>query len=414
EEVAQFMSQDFDLKNGPLARCLLIKEHDNRYLWLTVLHHLITDGQSANQFLHDVMTHYVHKTQPAHTKSYQEYIHWQRDHYFHRQVPELLDEWQIKLTDTPVDVPITQDTGLAQAALVINQTIPIEVLSKTQTILASNAVTTSNYLLMTLSQMLMTTFNRRKQGIVMFYSGRESGEFTDVFGDLSNDVVICLEQENNSPIAVLKELQQQIMTLTEQQYFRIQLLKDCQLLPEISFDYQNIDKIVYADEHFSAVQTSFHNVQPFLWGTEPRVLSFKALESEGSLCLSLKYRSDKITEACAQKLLADWVTLITEPLVITPQSKEHKAVIAEDKASVLQQNLWSLLSNTKEHGPYTIPQIKILAPNCDVDLLEQALNQCIATHAALRTQFVIHNERLNYVIKEHAQCTIRVIETDNL
>lgn len=415
EEVARFMSQDFDLKNGPLARCLLIKECDNSYLWLTVLHHLITDGQSANQFLHNVMTHYaMQKTKPDKTKSYQEYIHWQRDHYFHKQVPELLNEWQIKLKDTPVDVPITQDTGLAQKALVINHTLPIELLSKTQTILASNAITTGNHLLMSLSQMLMKAFNRSKQGIVMFYSGRESGEFTDVFGDLSNDVVICLEQDNNSPIEVLKELQQQIMALTEQQYFRIQLLKDCQLLPEISFDYQNIDKIVYVDEHFSAAQTSFHNVQPFLWGTDPRVLSFKALESEGALHLSLKYRSDKITEEQAQTLLADWAACITAPLMITPQPQKHKALIAQDKASVLQQNLWSLLSNTKEHSPYTIPQIKILAPNSDVDLLEQALNQCIATHAALRTQFVIHNERLNYVIKERAQCTIRVIETEDL
>ncbi len=414
DEVNLFFRKPFNLKKGPLARCLLIKEKENEYLWLTVLHHLIADGLSANQFLHEVVTHYANGTQPVLAKSYQEYIIWQRENHVHNQVPLLSDRWQPLLSTIPVDAPLACDTGLPREAVVINCVISMDLIEKNKKLLGENQLTLSNFLLMTLSHTLQNAFNRRRQGLVVFFSGRENGEFTHVFGDVSNDVIVCLEQVDSiDPLLYLKALQKQLMELVEHQYFRIQLLKTCELLPQISFDFQNINKYIFANDSLTATQTSCWNVQSSLWGDEPRLLSFKVLQTEEGLRLSLKYRADKISEEHAQFLLDQWKMKTIQPLITTISSPDEY-VIAQRPASILQQNLWELLKKCPDESPYSIPLFKLLNSQYCVDVLQQALSSSIDELAALRTHFVMQNDCLNYVLSHKKNSLISIIETEHL
>ncbi|MCL9683044.1 type I polyketide synthase [Legionella maioricensis] len=414
DEVNLFFRKPFNLKKGPLARCLLIKEKENEYLWLTVLHHLLADGLSANQFLHEVVTHYANGTQPVLAKSYQEYIIWQRENHFHNQVPLLREKWQPLLNAVPVDVPLAHDTNLPQEAVVINCSIPMDLIENNKNLLGQNQLTLSNFLLMTLSQTLQNVFKRKRQGLVVFFSGRESGEFTNVFGDVSNDVIVCLDQVDDiDPILYLKALQKQLMGLVEHQYFRIQLLKAHDLLPQISFDFQNINQNIFANDTLTAMQTSCCNVQSSLWGDEPRLLSFKVLQTEEGLRLSLKYRADKISEEHARFLLAQWRIKTIQPLITTISNPEEH-VIAQRPASILQQNLWELLKKCPNESPYSIPLFKLLNNQYSVDVLQQALSSIIDELAALRTHFVIKDNGLNYVLSHKKNSFITLIKTEQL
>nr|WP_267313971.1 condensation domain-containing protein [Legionella antarctica] len=413
-EVKLFFRKPFNLKIGPLARCLIIKEKENEYLWLTVLHHLIADGLSANQFLHEVVTHYVKGSQPVSAKSYQEYILWQRENHFHNQVPLLCDKWQPLLSTIPVDVPLAYDTNLPQKAVVINCSIPVNLIENNKSLLGQNQLTLSNFLLMTLSHTLQNAFNRRRQGLVVFFSGRESGEFTNVFGDLSNDVIVCLEQADGiDPLLYLKALQKQLMELVEHQYFRVQLLKTCALLPQISFDFQKINKNIFANDELTATQTSCSNVQSSLWGDEPRLLSFKVLQTEEGLRLSLKYRADKISEEHARSLLEQWRIKTIQPLIAS-NAKPDEYVITQRPASVLQQNLWELLKKCPDESPYSIPLFKILNNQYSTDVLQQALSSSIDEIAALRTHFEIKDDGLNYVLSHKKYSLISIIKTEQI
>ena len=46
EYVSQEISRGFSLEQGPLIRCTLLKETDSSYLWILVMHHIVSDGWS--------------------------------------------------------------------------------------------------------------------------------------------------------------------------------------------------------------------------------------------------------------------------------------------------------------------------------------------------------------------------------
>ena len=50
EKIKQYVSEEisrgFDLEQGPLIRCTLLKESDNSYVWVLVMHHIVSDGWS--------------------------------------------------------------------------------------------------------------------------------------------------------------------------------------------------------------------------------------------------------------------------------------------------------------------------------------------------------------------------------
>ena len=46
EYVLQEIANGFDLEQGPLIRCSLLKETENSYVWVLVMHHIVSDGWS--------------------------------------------------------------------------------------------------------------------------------------------------------------------------------------------------------------------------------------------------------------------------------------------------------------------------------------------------------------------------------
>jgi hypothetical protein len=44
--VQESISSGFDLEQGPLVRCSLLKETDSSYVWVLVMHHIVSDGWS--------------------------------------------------------------------------------------------------------------------------------------------------------------------------------------------------------------------------------------------------------------------------------------------------------------------------------------------------------------------------------
>jgi NRPS condensation-like uncharacterized protein/aryl carrier-like protein len=51
--VSEEVSKGFSLEEGPLIRCSLLKETDNSYVWVLVMHHIVSDGWSMGVFHKD-------------------------------------------------------------------------------------------------------------------------------------------------------------------------------------------------------------------------------------------------------------------------------------------------------------------------------------------------------------------------
>ncbi|HRD68968.1 MAG TPA: SDR family NAD(P)-dependent oxidoreductase [Legionella sp.] len=315
EVVDDFLNKEFHKNCSTLCRFLLYKEYETSHLLFIVIHHLIADGFTAMKFIEQIFKNYQKPVDVAPNKKYQDYIEWQRQNFLPLQQTQFLDFWKKRLYSIPVNVPDTKDTGLPLLGKNMQESIPIDSIKSIRDYLGENHLTLTNYCLTCLSEALLHAFNREQQGIVIFFSGREDGEFTKVFGDTTNDVIVTLTKRNaTDPLSHIMNLQNQILDLVKQQHFRIQLLKEYNLLPEISYDFQNNSYHLHPNGSLAIQHTKYFHVQSRLWGTDPRLMSFKVLQTEHELIFSLKYRSDKIDEQTASDIFKQWTASITTQL----------------------------------------------------------------------------------------------------
>ncbi|WP_131762519.1 type I polyketide synthase [Legionella jamestowniensis] len=104
KEVSEFLSAPFDLKMPPLIRTKLIKVAEDEYRWLLVFHHLISDGNTVNAFIGEVILDY--ENQPIEsTKQYYQYVNWQWNTIHYQLDTNLRDYWMNSLKGIPLDVP---------------------------------------------------------------------------------------------------------------------------------------------------------------------------------------------------------------------------------------------------------------------------------------------------------------------
>lgn len=407
QEVLAFFNQTIDPTKAPLIRTRLIK-HENGYRWLVLYHHLLGDGYTLNHVLLEVVGEYDGRARETHReKSYGDFINWQWSN-----LPQIYDErlrgyWQETLADVTLTVPLAADTGNRRESALISEVLPGQQLHHTLEFIHKNNLSLSNYLLANLFVVLLKRFEQKKLGVVVFFSGRESDEFTEVFGDTSNDVVVTAAQ-SDALLSMALEIQQQILELHDKQFFRINLLPEIGIdLPMISFDFQREENLGFE----STLKIKFiknGNAQNYLWGSQPRLLSFKILSKERELKLSLKYRCDKISPTLAQSLLTEWKqNLVFQEQAI--QKKTHDKITY--RPSPLQENLFRLISQHPNGLPYTIILCKELNANINFTQLEQAYNQTLKENAACSVyftddqQWMIHEaiaeQKLRHVVVEN-------------
>jgi amino acid adenylation domain-containing protein/non-ribosomal peptide synthase protein (TIGR01720 family) len=79
------ITSEIDISNGPLIRCILIKENEQTYSWVLILHHLIGDGWSMDVFFQEFGELYfseIEKRQPNlsyNNVNYKDYSVWHND-----------------------------------------------------------------------------------------------------------------------------------------------------------------------------------------------------------------------------------------------------------------------------------------------------------------------------------------------
>ncbi|MDP3268674.1 MAG: SDR family NAD(P)-dependent oxidoreductase [Legionella sp.] len=320
DAINDFLNKEFHKNCSTLCRFLLFKESETSHLLFIVIHHLIADGFTAMQFIEQIFKNYQKPVDLTPDKNYQEYIEWQRQNFLQLQHTQFLDFWKKRLDGIPVNVPDTKAPGLPLLlGKNIKESIPIDSIKSIRDYLGENHLTLTTYCLTCLSETLLHAFHREQQALVIFFSGRENGEFTKVFGDTTNDVIVTLTKKNaTDPVSHIMNLQNQIFDLVKQQHFRIQLLKEYDLLPEISYDFQNNSNHLLPKGSLEVHHTKYFHVQSKLWGTDPRIMSFKILQTEQELIFSLKYRSDKMGDQTAIDIFKQWTAAITthlDPLI---------------------------------------------------------------------------------------------------
>ncbi len=105
----------FDLGRGPLLRLLLIRDHDHEHLLFLNMHHIISDGWSAELLVRELASlyaGYVHAEPvvlPELPIQYADFACWQRDWLRGPALDSLLGYWRKQLAGAPEVIGLTTD-----------------------------------------------------------------------------------------------------------------------------------------------------------------------------------------------------------------------------------------------------------------------------------------------------------------
>ncbi len=405
--VNDLLTNPFDLSTPPLIRTAVFKTEDGSYLWITVFNHLICDGVTVKKFVEDVFSVLDGHFRYQNTIQFSQFIDWQWQHVYPQLHSNLLDFWKKNLAGYPLDINLPK-TQHKMAAKVSQTTLNLDQINQTN-ILNTNHVSINHYILACLFHCLMERFNRKRQGLVVFFSGREDNEFSAVYGDTTNDVVITCAQEKNI-LTMASQLREKMKQLYPLQYMRLPILKQNNLpTPMISYDFQALKPTEFSKNH-QVHTVQYGNIQQLLWGDNPRALSFKVMLSDDRLIFSLKYRTDLVSDNDASQLLETWLETVKKPIEIngTTISSYHSF-----KLSVLQKNLWKLMQDHPTQLPYQIPIIKKLTPSIDLAMLERVINLSIAQNANLRLKLEKTNSDIKLNLEDHRPICINKIKANN-
>ncbi len=106
-------AQPFDLRRGPLLRCVLVRSGEGEHAFLYVMHHIVTDGWSESIFVRELATLYhdflssLPPSLPELPIQYGDFAQWQRDWLQGEVLERLLSYWQERLKGAPtvLDLP---------------------------------------------------------------------------------------------------------------------------------------------------------------------------------------------------------------------------------------------------------------------------------------------------------------------
>jgi amino acid adenylation domain-containing protein len=106
----------FDLMEGPLYRCRLLRLNDQEHLLIIVVHHIVADGWSMELFKKELAVHYEairadkeSLSLPELPVQYGDYAKWQHDSLHHGELKEQLEGWKRHLADAPAVLEIPTD-----------------------------------------------------------------------------------------------------------------------------------------------------------------------------------------------------------------------------------------------------------------------------------------------------------------
>lgn len=96
----------FDLRRGPLIRCMLVRLAEREHVLLTHMHHIISDGWSFGVFFEDLSASYRRRKEARERLvpldiQYVDYVHWQGGALEGAAIKRQLAYWQSRLAGAP-------------------------------------------------------------------------------------------------------------------------------------------------------------------------------------------------------------------------------------------------------------------------------------------------------------------------
>ncbi|WP_016700286.1 non-ribosomal peptide synthetase, partial [Actinoalloteichus spitiensis] len=190
----------FDLRTGPVARVLVVREHADSHVLVLSMHHIVTDGWSVGLFVRELADRYRGQLTgsgvprpPLPVAQYADYAVWQREQVTAGAWDDQIDYWRARLANLPtLDLPTDRPRPPVHTThgAVHKLTVPVE----TSEALARAARAHGVSLFMVLTAVTQVLLSRHSGQddipVGTVTSGRHRAEFEEITGLFANTLVL--------------------------------------------------------------------------------------------------------------------------------------------------------------------------------------------------------------------------------
>jgi len=203
----------FDLADGPLLRATLIDAGAGRHLFVLVMHHIVSDGQSVRILIDELSAAYREETTgtpaspPERWLDYGDYAVWQRDRLRGDELARLMDYWRGRLGGAPelLTLPTDRPRPARQSSRGAEATTTIDAeTTRRLTEVAQQANATKFMAFLTGYAVTLARYARQPEVVIGTpVSGRTHAELDPIIGIFTNTVALRICVADNPTFAEL-------------------------------------------------------------------------------------------------------------------------------------------------------------------------------------------------------------------
>ncbi|WP_442947635.1 amino acid adenylation domain-containing protein [Nostoc sp.] len=386
------VQQPFDLQQGSLLRSSLVQLHENEYVLLLSVHHIVFDGWSDGVLWRELTALYTAfcagkpSPLPKLPIQYADFAVWQRQWLQGQVMDTQLDYWKQQLAGSPplLELPTDRVRPLIQTSRGSIKHFQLDDhLTQKLKSLSEKSGATLFMTLLTGFVILLSRYSNQQDILVGSpIANRNRSELESLIGFFVNTLVLRTDVSGNPSFwELLQRVRQVAMQAYSHQDAPFEQVVEA-LQPERNLSYSPLFQVM-----FVLLNTPPGKLElPGLSLTPLQIenptakfdLTLLMTESEQGLSGSLEYNSDLFEQATITRMVGHFVTLL-EGIVANPEERISQFPLLTQPE---QQQLFGEWNNTQANYP---------SDKCIHQLFEE---QCLSTPDAVAVVF--DNQQLTY------------------
>jgi non-ribosomal peptide synthetase component F/acyl carrier protein len=318
----------FDLERPPLFRVKLLKIEDGRRILFVDMHHIITDGASAEILLDELLLLYEGKKLPSLEIQYKDYAQWQNSTRELRRIKKQESHWlncfkeEITLLNLPFDFPRSRARGGGGSQVIFE--IGKKETKDLKKIMAEKEITLY-ILLLSVFNILLSKYTGQEDILIgTVTSGRTHEAVQHIIGLFTNFLPMrnypgggktigdFLEEVKRSTFAAFENQDYQYEALIKQLNIKREPGRDPLIDAAFTVQNMNIDeaksKTIRENSHLKAIPFEFDA------GITKWALDLFANEKEETIGMTLVYSTQLFRESSARMIAKHFVEVLRQVL----------------------------------------------------------------------------------------------------
>ena len=386
------VQQPFDLEQGSLLRSSLVQLHENEYVLLLSVHHIVFDGWSDGVLWRELTVLYTAfcagkpSPLPELPIQYADFAVWQRQWLQGQVMDTQLDYWKQQLAGSPplLELPTDRVRPLIQTSRgdIKHFQLDDRLTQKLKSLSEKSGATLFMTLLTGFVILLSRYSNQQDILVGSPIANRNRSELESLIGFFANTLVLRTDVSGNPSFwELLQRVRQVAMEAYSHQDAPFEQVVEA-LQPERNLSYSPLFQVM-----FVLLNTPPGKLElPGLSSTPLQIenptakfdLTLLMTESEQGVSGSLEYNSDLFEQPTITRMVGHFVTLL-EGIVANPEERISQLPLLTQPE---QQQLFGEWNNTQANYP---------SDKCIHQLFEE---QCLSTPDAVAVVF--NNQQLTY------------------